>query len=94
VIENLTLRVVLLSVVFVTDLVMVIGLVREELRDWRLNRSASGAGSLLKIAGDFSESGDGGAKGTRITCANGRCAGRCPKFGHVGRHQYRPSCSA
>ena len=62
-IENLTWRVVLLSVVFVTDLVMVIGLVREELRDWRLNRSASGAGSLLKLRGIFRSPAMGEPKG-------------------------------
>jgi hypothetical protein len=36
-------RVALLSAVFVSDLVVFIGLVREEVRDWRVNRSASGA---------------------------------------------------
>jgi hypothetical protein len=33
-------RVALLSVVFLTDLVVFIGLCREELRDWRHRRSA------------------------------------------------------
>lgn len=36
-------RIELLSAVFVTDLVVFIGLCREELREWRVHRSARGA---------------------------------------------------
>jgi hypothetical protein len=39
--EDMVWRVVLLSVVFLTDLVVFIGLCREELRDWRGRRSAT-----------------------------------------------------
>ena len=38
--EAMVWRVALLSVVFLTDLVVFIGLCREELRDWRHRRSA------------------------------------------------------
>jgi hypothetical protein len=37
--EDMVWRVALLSVVFLTDIVVFIGLCREEIRDWRARRS-------------------------------------------------------
>ncbi|HZB91623.1 MAG TPA: hypothetical protein VE397_09290 [Stellaceae bacterium] len=39
--EDLVWRVALLTVVFVTDIVVFVGLCREELRDWRAGRNAA-----------------------------------------------------
>jgi hypothetical protein len=39
--EDMVWRVALLSVVFLTDLIVFIGLCREELRDWRRRRNAT-----------------------------------------------------
>jgi hypothetical protein len=41
--EDMVWRVALLSVVFLTDLIVFIGLCREELRDWRSRRNAAPA---------------------------------------------------
>jgi hypothetical protein len=38
--EDMVWRVALLSVVFLTDIIVFIGLCREEIRDWRGRRSA------------------------------------------------------
>ncbi|HUJ99723.1 MAG TPA: hypothetical protein VLV85_15840 [Stellaceae bacterium] len=39
--EDMVWRVALLSVVFLTDLIVFIGLCREELRDWRRRRNVT-----------------------------------------------------